>query len=69
VYVYVILKLNQGIKHAIKQKTICKNIDWRGRIAVRIAGIMHAFCILDSHYHLALETPEANLSVGMQWHV
>ena len=29
--------------------------------------ILYGFCILDNHYHLALETPEPNLSVGMQW--
>ena len=31
------------------------------------AWILHAFCLLDNHYHLCLETPDANLSIGMQW--
>ncbi len=28
---------------------------------------LHAFVIMRNHYHLALETPEPNLSVGMHW--
>jgi len=29
--------------------------------------IVHAWCLMTNHYHLALRTPNANLSVGMQW--
>ena len=28
---------------------------------------VHAFVLMGNHYHLLLETPEANLVVGMQW--
>jgi len=28
---------------------------------------LHAYVIMSNHYHLAVETPEANLSDGMQW--
>ena len=38
-------------------QTTCERTGW----------ILHAFCLLDNHYHLCLETPDANLSVGMQW--
>src|SRR5271165_3864766 len=34
-----------------------------GRFGVRI----HAYVLLDNHYHLLLETPEANLSRTVQW--
>jgi REP element-mobilizing transposase RayT len=33
----------------------------------RSGWILHGYCVLDNHYHLALETPEPNLSAGMQW--
>ena len=33
----------------------------RYRIAI------HAYALLDNHYHAILQTPEANLSRGMQW--
>ena len=28
---------------------------------------VHAYVLMDNHYHLLLETPEANLSRAMQW--
>ncbi len=29
--------------------------------------VLHAFVIMRNHYHLAVETPEGNLGLGMQW--
>ena len=29
--------------------------------------LIHAYVLMSTHYHLLLETPEENLSVGMQW--
>lgn len=29
--------------------------------------LLHAYVLMSNHYHLALETPEGNLVVGMQW--
>jgi len=28
---------------------------------------VHAYCLMSNHYHALLQTPEANLSQGMQW--
>ena len=28
---------------------------------------VHAFCLMSNHFHLVLETPQANLAAGMQW--
>lgn len=28
---------------------------------------LHAYCVMGNHYHLAIETPEPNLSEGMRW--
>ena len=34
----------------------------------RVRGwVGHAYCLMPNHYHLVLETPEADLSAGMQW--
>src|SRR5215472_1190357 len=33
------------------------------RFGIRI----HAYALMDNHYHLLVETPEANLSRAMQW--
>jgi len=28
---------------------------------------VHAYCLMSNHYHLAVETPNANLVAGMAW--
>jgi putative transposase len=33
----------------------------------RFGRRLHAFVIMQNHFHLAVETPEPNLSEGMQW--
>ena len=35
---------------------VCKRFNWRS----------HAFCLMDNHYHVVIETAEANLSQGMR---
>ncbi len=35
----------------------CEKCGWK----------LHAYVVMSNHYHLALETPEANLVEGMQW--
>ena len=32
----------------------------------RFTWICHAYCLMDNHYHLIIETPDANLSAGMR---
>ena len=32
----------------------------------RFGWICHAYCLMDNHYHLLIETPDANLSAGMR---
>lgn len=36
---------------------VCGKTGWR----------IHAWCLMSNHYHLAVETPEPNLSDGMRW--
>jgi len=35
---------------------VCDRFNW----------IIHAYCLMDNHYHLLVETPEQNLSKGMR---
>ena len=35
----------------------CQKTDWQ----------VHAYCLMSNHFHLVLETPNANLVEGMQW--
>jgi len=35
----------------------CEKTDWQ----------VHAYCLMSNHFHLVLETPQANLVAGMKW--
>ena len=37
------------------------------RASARFGWQCHAYCMLSTHYHLLLTTPDTNLSRGMQW--
>ena len=36
------------------------------RVVERFRWICHAYCLMSNHYHLLIETPDANLSRSMQ---
>jgi putative transposase len=38
-----------------------------GRLIRKLSWRCHAYCLMPNHYHLVLETPEADLSAGMHW--
>jgi REP element-mobilizing transposase RayT len=35
----------------------CRKTEWQ----------VHAYCLMNNHFHLVVETPEANLVAGMRW--
>jgi len=35
-------------------------------VVSRYGWLCHAYCLMDNHYHLMIETPKANLSLGMR---
>ena len=37
-----------------------------GQVLERFHFVCHAYCLMDNHYHLVIETPEGNLSEGMR---
>lgn len=37
-----------------------------GEAVERFGWLCHAYCLMDNHYHLLIETPEGNLSQGMR---
>lgn len=37
-----------------------------GDVCQRFNWVVHAYCLMTNHYHLIVETPDANLSVGMR---
>jgi REP element-mobilizing transposase RayT len=42
-------------------------LETLGQAREKTGWRIHAWVMMNSHYHLLLETPEANLVVGMKW--
>src|SRR6266511_4087257 len=36
-------------------------------VCAKTAWQVHAFCLMPNHFHLVVETPQANLVAGMKW--
>ena len=41
-------------------------LDILGEVCERLQWLCYAYCLMSNHYHLIIETPEANLSKGMR---
>lgn len=41
-------------------------LDILALVVKRFNWLCHAYCLMDNHYHLLVETPDANLSMGMR---
>jgi putative transposase len=41
-------------------------LECLGKVVQRFHWLCHAYCLMDNHYHLVIETPEANLAQGMR---
>jgi putative transposase len=37
-----------------------------GQVVERFNWLVHAYCLMDNHYHLLIETPDGNLGQGMR---
>ena len=42
-------------------------LEQLGELGERFGARVHAYVLMDNHYHLLVETPEANLSRAMHW--
>jgi putative transposase len=42
-------------------------IDTLGETCLKTEWVIHAWCLMGNHFHLVIETPQANLSEGMKW--
>ena len=41
-------------------------LDTFSQVVDRFNWLCHAYCLMDNHYHLVIETPDGNLSRGMR---
>ena len=55
-----------------RQRVFFTDRDWQlfldtlAHVISRYGWLCHAYCLMDNHYHLLVETPRANLSLGMR---
>jgi len=41
-------------------------LDTLNRVRLRYHWLCRAYCLIENHYHLLIETPDGNLSLGMR---
>jgi REP element-mobilizing transposase RayT len=41
-------------------------LDTLAEVTLRYNWLCHAYCLMDNHYHLLIDTPDGNLSIGMR---
>jgi len=66
-YYHVINRGNAGedIFYTIRDRE--KFLEYLEKAVERFSIIIHTYCLMTNHYHLLIETPQANLSLAMQW--
>ncbi len=42
-------------------------LDTLGEAAAKTGWQVHAYCLMNNHFHVVVETPQANLVAGMKW--
>jgi putative transposase len=64
---HVVAKGNRG-QAIVRDDTDRRSFFVRLDKAVEMHGwVCLAYCLLDNHFHLVLQTPEPNMGVGMRW--
>ena len=44
-----------------------KFLEYLEKAVDRFGIVIHSYCLMSNHYHLLIETPNANLSAAIQW--
>ena len=44
-----------------------KFLEYLEKVTEKYSVVIHTYCIMSNHYHLLIETKEANLSTAIQW--
>ncbi len=64
---HVMCRGNRGAQIFSTQNDIDLWLRTLGEACERSQLLVHAYCVMSSHYHLLLETPKGNLVEGMKW--
>jgi putative transposase len=66
-YYHIINRGNAGENIFIDERDREKFLEYLAKGIERFTTRIHAYCLMSNHYHLLFETPQANLSVAIQW--
>lgn len=66
-YYQVINRGNAGENIFTDERDKEKFLEYLAKGVERFTTRIHTYCFMSNHYHLLLETPQANLSVAIQW--
>ncbi|MEM7144923.1 MAG: transposase [Verrucomicrobiota bacterium] len=64
---HVMARGNAGKRVFLNQRDYTNFLETLGEACDKTGWRIHAYVLMDNHYHLLLETPEANLVHGMKW--
>jgi putative transposase len=57
---------NAGVEIFLDDRDRLRFLEVLCNVVDRFGWVCHAYCLMTNHYHLLIETPEPNLSRGMQ---
>ena len=66
-YYHVINRGNAGENIFIDKLDREKFLEYLAKGVERYITRIHTYCLMSNHYHVLIETPQANLSVAIQW--
>ena len=66
-FYHILNRGNAGTKIFIDDRDRKKFLSYFRKMASRFAVKIHTYCLMDTHYHLILETLKANLSQSVGW--
>jgi len=66
-FYHVTARGNERKKIFVSQRDYAQFLDYLGIARERFGCVLHAYVLMGNHYHLLLETPEANLSKVMHY--
>ncbi len=66
-YYHVINRGNGGEKIFKNDRDKEKFLEYLATAVQRFSVIVHTYCLMDNHFHLLLQTQDANLSKAIQW--
>jgi|NGEPerStandDraft_6_1074524.scaffolds.fasta_scaffold16900_4 REP element-mobilizing transposase RayT len=64
---HVISRGNYRADVFAQERTKAAFLECLGEAALKAGWAVHAWCVMSNHYHLCVETPQANLVGAMQW--